>query len=201
MSVNAIAAWTYPAGSVDARGRPVRRRTVISALHTLGSGIDDLDPVGGARCERPHPHLGLVIKTAAARAAPRGRGQPLPAEYRLNLPPDGVQAHFPELGSVSPVAAAAAAVDPEAIWALALKQLAGDVSRSNYETWLEGTAGVRFAGGIFTVATRSEFVSGWLDKRLRPLIVRTLATLLPVNGDVEVLFEAADEEVEVAREA
>ena len=74
--------------------------------------------------------------------------------------------------------------DPADLWQHALRTLAQHVSRQNYETWLEGTEGVRLADGTLTVGTRSEFVTEWLQKRLRPLIVRTLTELHGDNLDV-----------------
>src|SRR5690606_34424023 len=69
-----------------------------------------------------------------------------------------------------------------------LKVLATQVSRANYDTWLEGTIGVRMEGDdVLVVGTRSEFVTEWLHKRLRPAILRTLAE---INGaEVEIRFE------------
>lgn len=67
--------------------------------------------------------------------------------------------------------------DASALWQAALKVLASQVSRANYDTWLEGTVGVRLDDDILTVGTRSEFVTEWLQKRLRPSILRTLAEL------------------------
>ena len=77
--------------------------------------------------------------------------------------------------------------DPAALWQDALRTLAQHVSRTNYATWLDGTEGLRIEQGQLVVGTRSEFVTEWLQKRLRPLILRTLADL----GDepLEVRFE------------
>ncbi|MQC17031.1 MAG: chromosomal replication initiator protein DnaA [Chloroflexi bacterium] len=77
--------------------------------------------------------------------------------------------------------------DPFQLWQSALKVLATQVSRANYDTWLEGTMGVRFEDDVLTVGTRSEFVTEWLQKRLRPAILRTLAE---IHGSaVEIRFE------------
>ncbi len=77
--------------------------------------------------------------------------------------------------------------DPSALWQAALKVLASQVSRANYDTWLEGTAGVRLEDDTLVVGTRSEFVTEWLHKRLRPSILRTLAELQ--GHEVAVRFE------------
>jgi chromosomal replication initiator protein len=77
--------------------------------------------------------------------------------------------------------------DPVALWQSALKALSTQVSRANYDTWLEGTVGVRIENGSLIVGTRSEFVTEWLQKRLRPSIIRTLSE---INGsELNVTFE------------
>lgn len=77
--------------------------------------------------------------------------------------------------------------DPEVIWQNALRALSQQVSRANYDTWLEGTKGLRLEGSALVVGTRSEFVTEWLQKRLRPLIIRTLADLS--DESLEIRFE------------
>ena len=77
--------------------------------------------------------------------------------------------------------------DPELFWQTALRQLAQHVSPANYETWLNGTEGLRWDGDTLVVGTRSEFVTEWLQKRLRPLMLRTLTEL--AERPVEVHFE------------
>ncbi|MBM4411350.1 MAG: chromosomal replication initiator protein DnaA [Chloroflexi bacterium] len=79
--------------------------------------------------------------------------------------------------------------DPTTIWQAALKVLSTEVSRANYDTWLEGTVGTRYDGETLTISTRSEFVTEWLHKRLRPTILRTLTELAghPVAIDFEPL--------------
>ena len=77
--------------------------------------------------------------------------------------------------------------DPAALWTEALRHLAQHVSRANYETWLEGTEGMRLNEGALVVGTRSEFVTEWLQKRLRPLIIRTLTDL--AGDPLDIRFE------------
>ena len=74
--------------------------------------------------------------------------------------------------------------DPFALWESALRHLRQHVSSANYDTWLAGTEGLRFDGEQLVVGTRSEFVTEWLRKRLRPLIVRTLTDLAEQATDV-----------------
>ncbi|MEX1021734.1 MAG: chromosomal replication initiator protein DnaA [Dehalococcoidia bacterium] len=77
--------------------------------------------------------------------------------------------------------------EPAALWQSALKALSGQVSRANYDTWLDGTVGVSLEQDVLTVGTRSEFVTEWLQKRLRPAILRTLNEIC--ETDLEVRFE------------
>src|SRR5690606_4072151 len=70
------------------------------------------------------------------------------------------------------------------LWQSALKDLSSQVSRANYDTWLDGTAGLRVESDHLVVGTRSEFVTEWLQKRLRPAIIRTLTDLAGQPMDV-----------------
>ena len=74
--------------------------------------------------------------------------------------------------------------DPVALWQAALKDLSSQVSRANYDTWLDGTTGIRIEADHLVVGTRSEFVTEWLQKRLRPAIIRSLTDLAGMPLDV-----------------
>ena len=76
------------------------------------------------------------------------------------------------------------ASDPAVLWQAALRDLASQVSRANYDTWLDGTEGVRVVEDTLVVGTRSEFVTEWLQKRLRPSIIRSLTDLAGRSFDV-----------------
>ena len=92
--------------------------------------------------------------------------------------------------------------DPAVLWQEALRHLSQQVSRANYDTWLDGTEGLRFLDGTLVIGTRSEFVTEWLQKRLRPLVLRTLTDL--AGEPVDIAFEplrAADEEAPALRDA
>ena len=91
--------------------------------------------------------------------------------------------------------------DPVALWQSVLKDLSPQVSRANFDTWLDGTVGVRIDDGALVVGTRSEFVTEWLQKRLRPSIIRSLTDL--VGRPFDVAFEAlraADDQVPALNE-
>lgn len=75
--------------------------------------------------------------------------------------------------------------DAGALWRETLDVLSQHLSRANYETWLEGTEGLRFEDSRLIVGTRSEFVTEWLKKRLRPLLLRTIADLAEQSLDID----------------
>ena len=77
--------------------------------------------------------------------------------------------------------------DAGTLWRETLSVLSQHLSRPNYETWLEGTEGLRFEDSRLVVGTRSEFVTEWLKKRLRPLLLRTIADL--AEQPLDIAFE------------
>ena len=91
--------------------------------------------------------------------------------------------------------------DPVALWQAALKDLSSQVSRANFDTWLDGTVGLRVEADHLVVGTRSEFVTEWLQKRLRPAIIRSLTDL--AGQPMDIAFEplrSAEEQVAVFTE-
>ena len=73
-------------------------------------------------------------------------------------------------------------LDPAELWQQALRHLSQHVSQANYDTWLDGTEGMRFLDHSLVIGTKSEFVTEWMQKRMRPLIVRTLTELAEAGG-------------------
>jgi len=61
------------------------------------------------------------------------------------------------------------------------------VTRPNYETWLKDTVGICFNNGLFVVGAPSDFVTAWLSTKLRPLITKTLSSI--VGQPLEVSFQ------------
>jgi chromosomal replication initiator protein len=60
------------------------------------------------------------------------------------------------------------------IWKAALDELQCKVSPANYQTWLKNTVGLTYSDSCFTVGVPSSFVTESLEKRLHPLIEKTL---------------------------
>jgi chromosomal replication initiator protein len=73
------------------------------------------------------------------------------------------------------------------LWDIALNQLQVQVTRPNYETWLKDTVAVRFDNGLFVVGAPNDFATTWLSTKLRPLVAKTLTTI--IGRPVEVAFE------------
>ena len=71
------------------------------------------------------------------------------------------------------------------IWLKALGELQTQISRANYNTWLQSTHGVSHEGSLFTVGTPSAFVAEWLTRRLCSLVKKTLTRVLGEETDVE----------------
>jgi chromosomal replication initiation ATPase DnaA len=84
--------------------------------------------------------------------------------------------------------------DPAELWEAALKDLAQQVSRANFDTFLHGTEGIRLNDDALTVGTRSEFVTEWLQQRLLPSILRTVTDL--GGRELRVDFEPLRDRVE-----
>ncbi len=112
---------------------------------------------------RTWPHRGLLRSGGGTGPPPYGSGLPERAGGRV---PESV-AH-----------------DPQAMWQVTLRDLAYQVSRANFDTWLAGTEGVRLVDDLLVVGTRSEFVTEWLQKRLRPSIIRSLSEVAGRSMDV-----------------
>jgi chromosomal replication initiator protein len=73
------------------------------------------------------------------------------------------------------------------IWETALGELQIQVSKHNYQTWLEKTSGLGCRDNQFVVRVPNAFVAEYLDKNQRSLIERTLIRL--TRRDIRVLFE------------
>ncbi len=82
--------------------------------------------------------------------------------------------------------------NPGHIWDAALGELQLQVNKANFNTFLKGTKGVRLTDEAFTVRVEKSFAAEWLEKRMRPLIEKTVAGIL--QAEVSVLFVVEIEE-------
>jgi chromosomal replication initiation ATPase DnaA len=60
------------------------------------------------------------------------------------------------------------------IWEAALGELQLQVNKPNYRTWFQGTKGIAYEDGRFTVAVPNTFIAEYLDRNQRSLIEKTL---------------------------
>ena len=72
------------------------------------------------------------------------------------------------------------------VWETALGELQIQVSKHNYQTWLEKTLGLSYQGNQFIIGVPNTFVAEYLDKNQRSLIEKTLIGL--THHDIHVLF-------------
>jgi chromosomal replication initiator protein len=82
------------------------------------------------------------------------------------------------------------------LWEIALAELQLQVTRPNYETWLKDTVGLRFDNGSFVVGAPNDFATEWLSTKLRPLIAKTLSSI--IGHPVEVTFQLLGSHPEAA---
>lgn len=66
----------------------------------------------------------------------------------------------------------------EAVQRALLEDIAGQISRANFDTWLEDVELYEDRPGHWSLWHRSEFGAEWLSKRLRPSLIRSLAAVL-----------------------
>src|SRR4030042_2918788 len=83
------------------------------------------------------------------------------------------------------------------IWKAALEELQIKVSPANYQTWLKNTVGLSLNDGCFTVGVPSSFITEALEKRLNPLIEKTLTEIAgkPLKVQFQVHLGNGDEEL------
>jgi chromosomal replication initiation ATPase DnaA len=67
------------------------------------------------------------------------------------------------------------ATEADKLWQAALTELAGRVTRANFETWLGGTVGLRFEGAALVVGVASGLAGDWCGTRMSVVIAQALA--------------------------
>ena len=71
------------------------------------------------------------------------------------------------------------------VWEASLGVLQLEVARHNYETWLKNTVGLEWAGSRLTVGVPNSFIAEGLEKRLAPLIQKTVSAITKQNVEVQ----------------
>jgi len=75
------------------------------------------------------------------------------------------------------------------VWETALGELQIQVSKHNYQTWLEKTSGLSYQDNQFIIGVPNTFVAEYLDKNQRSLIEKTLIGI--TRRGITVLFKVA----------
>jgi chromosomal replication initiator protein len=75
---------------------------------------------------------------------------------------------------------------PQQVWQAALGELQMLVAGPVYENFLKGTVGAARHNGTLTVAAPSDFMIGWLEGKLRPLLTQTVQRI--TGEPVELAF-------------
>jgi len=78
------------------------------------------------------------------------------------------------------------------IWQSALDELQSKVSSANYQTWLKNTVGLSQRDGSLVVGVPSTFVTESLEKRLHPLIEKTVSGIAGRQLSVEFQVHLGD---------
>ncbi len=78
------------------------------------------------------------------------------------------------------------ALSPQEAWEVARSQLRLQMSKGTYDTWVRDTVFVAHEDGAFVIGVPNAYAKDWLSMRLRPLIKRTLGSI--VDRAVDVTF-------------
>jgi len=94
----------------------------------------------------------------------------------------GSKRHDGRLNLTSPLPEIKTEITPENIvndiWTEALEELKGQVSTSNFRTWLKDIVPLSFDGEVFVVGAKNAFIAEYLVRNQRSLIEKTLTQLI-----------------------
>jgi chromosomal replication initiator protein len=79
--------------------------------------------------------------------------------------------------------------DPREVWEIARSQLRLQMTKSTYETWVRDTEFLAYEDGAFVIGVPNAYARDWLSLRLRPLIKRTLASIIGRAVDVTFIVQ------------
>ncbi len=80
---------------------------------------------------------------------------------------------------------------PKEIWEIARSQLRLQMTKSTYDTWVRDTTCLAFEDGAFVIGVANGYAKDWLSMRLRPVIKRTLTSILGQAVDVSFVVQSA----------
>ena len=78
---------------------------------------------------------------------------------------------------------------PKDTWEIARSQLRLQMIKGTYETWVRDTMYLAHEDGIFVIGVSNAYARDWLSLRLRPLIKRTLASIVGHAVDVSFVVQ------------
>ena len=91
--------------------------------------------------------------------------------------------------------------NPSQVWEAALGELQLQVNRASFNTFLKGTRGIHLTPEVFTIRVEKAFAAEWLEKRMRPLIEKTVAGILQQQVEVRFKVDTDESAPELAAES
>jgi len=79
--------------------------------------------------------------------------------------------------------------EPREVWEIARSQLRLQMTKSTYETWVRDTHCLAYEDGAFVIGVPNAYARDWLSLRLRPLIKRTLISIIGRAADVTFIVQ------------
>jgi len=78
---------------------------------------------------------------------------------------------------------------PKDAWEIARSQLRLQMTKSTYDTWVRDTSCLAYEDGAFVIGCPNAYAKDWLSMRLRPLIKRTLVSIMGHAVDVSFIVQ------------
>jgi chromosomal replication initiator protein len=79
--------------------------------------------------------------------------------------------------------------EPREVWEIARSQLRLQMTKSTYETWVRDTECLAYEDGAFVIGVPNAYARDWLSLRLRPLIKRTLVSIIGRAADITFIVQ------------
>jgi len=86
------------------------------------------------------------------------------------------------------------AMGPGEVWEAALAELQLQMTKATFDTWVKNTEALECEGDVYVIGVASGFARDWLDRRLRSVVERVLASVLerPVEVEFRVMPRKAE---------
>jgi chromosomal replication initiator protein len=79
--------------------------------------------------------------------------------------------------------------EPRDVWEIARSQLRLQMTKGTYETWVRDTDYLAYEDGAFVIGVPNAYARDWLSLRLRPLIKRTLVSIMGRAVDITFIVQ------------